>query len=99
MAISTAKINIGNLERYLYFDCRVILLAIIGKDVQSFTRLNGLNHESVINFVKYNYTDYINSIRGTNKSHRYLTAVNCVRILENAGYKIELTLKLSDNEV
>ena len=95
--------NVSALEKYIYIDCRKILLHIIGKDYNSFSYKHGFNTVSVKNFISYNFEDFCKlEIKDNSGKFRYLTVINCIRILELSGYEIKLSLVLKndgENEV
>lgn len=92
----------SEIERYVFIECRQILIHIIGKDYTSFGIKNGINVESIRHFIKWNYYDYLKYGKVSNKGNRYLTLNNCIKILELSGYEIRLSLVLkndTENEV
>ena len=92
--------RISELERYIYCDCRIVLLHVIGNNYTKFAAEYGININSITNFVKWSYADYL--AYSSDKVHRYLSIDNCIRILELSGYEIRLSLVLKndgENEV
>ena len=90
--------RISELERYIYCECRIVLLHIIGRNYTKFAADYGININSIMNFIKWNYTDYL--AHSSDKVHRYLSIENCIRILEFSGYEIKLILVLkNDTEI
>ena len=92
--------RISELERYIYCECRIVLLHIIGRNYTKFAADYGININSIMNFIKWSYTDYL--AHSSDKVHRYLSIENCIRILELSGYEIRLSLVLkndTENEV
>ena len=92
--------TLTSLESYLYNECRIVLLHIIGNDFRKFGYKYGINYTSLYNFIKWDYSDYLT--HSTDKKLRYLSTDNCIRILELSGYEIRLSLVLkndTENEV
>ena len=75
-----------------------MLLHIIGSDYKKFADNHGINVQSVQNFIKWSYSDYV--LHTSDKVYRYLSIENCIRILELSGYEIRLNLVLkNDGEI
>ena len=83
------------LHKFLYIECRPLILHQIGRDYQKFATKYHYNNESVYNFIKWNYTDYLEH-RDKTKALRYLSLVNCIDILERSGYSFNINLVLKD---
>jgi len=89
------RIRNNSLANYLYNDCRIMLLHIIGSDYKKFSDIHGINVQSVQNFIKWSYSDYV--LHTSDKVYRYLSIENCIKILELSGYEIKLSLVLKND--
>ena len=89
------RIRNNSLANYLYNDCRIMLLHIIGSDYKKFSDIHRINVQSVQNFIKWSYSDYV--LHTSDKVYRYLSIENCIKILEMSGYEIRLSLVLKNN--
>lgn len=93
------SVQLTSLERFVFIDCRVILLHIIGSNYQTFAYKHNINMTALNSFVKYGYEDYLRLSEGAAKTKfRYLTVQAAVKILEGAGYRLRCSLELSGSD-
>jgi len=84
--------DLSELERYLYIDCRPLILNIIGNNDKETCKRYGLNMQATFNYRKFTYHDYITSDKAGQS--RYLSILNIIRILETSGYKLTIRVEL-----
>lgn len=92
--IDYSNIELSSFDKFLYIECRQIILTILSTRTKyDNVLMYKSNHRIIGNYIKYDYFDYLSINNGKIKD--YPSHKKLLDILEKNGYKLDIKLTLS----